>query len=367
MERRLAFGDASPTSASTTHRPLSSRFFASRRDCAVFAVAVALASVVVVIARVRMNPGIGSDLDQVWGGTRALLDGANPYTAVGPHGKYMLWGFPLYYPLPALLAFVPFAWLPLLAARACFVGVSAGLLAYGVGRHAPDQWPLFLSGGYLMAVTAAQWEPLATAAVLLPWLGWAYVAKPTVGAALWAARPRLAPVIGGLLLVAASLIVRPSWPQDWLVNIRTSPHFHAPIQHAGGVLVLLALTRWRRPEARLLVALACVPHTTLVYEALPLFLVARNLRESLYFCVASFLVVVAPLVFTDFLHPVTLRIHATGQLLVLLMYLPATLLVLRRANEGPVPAPLDRLAWRLSWWTRPLRSRLGRLRPSRET
>ena len=44
--------------------------------------------------------------------------------------------------------------------------------------------------------------------------------------------------------------------------------------------MLLAILRWRRPEARLLIALACVPQSMLLYETVPLFLVPRTFRES---------------------------------------------------------------------------------------
>jgi hypothetical protein len=56
---------------------------------------------------------------------------------------------------------------------------------------------------------------------------------------------------------------------------------------AGGFVALLGLFRWRRPEARLLVALACVPQTMLLYEALPPFLIPRTIGEVVVLLVAS--------------------------------------------------------------------------------
>jgi hypothetical protein len=343
-----------------------SRFSASRRDCILFSIAVALASAVVVLARVRADLTVGSDIDQVWGAARALLAGENPYAAVGPTGHYR-WVFPLYYPLPAAIVMLPFAWLPVLAARTCFVALSCGLLAYGVARRSPQHWPLFLSGSFLMAVTAAQWSPLLTAALLLPWLGWTFAAKPTIGAALWVARPRLAPVIGCAVLVAATLVVRPSWPLEWLTALAAGPHFRAPVQHVGGVLVLLALTRWRRPEARLLAALACIPQTTVAYEALPLFLVPQRRSEGLTLAVLSQVVFAAQRVVQatltapgfpmTWLDAFTATVDITGDLMVALLYLPCLIMVLRRPNEGAVPAWAERVAEALGGWSQRLRPR----------
>jgi hypothetical protein len=38
--------------------------------------------------------------------------------------------------------------------------------------------------------------------------------------------------------------------------------------------------KWRRPEARLLAALACIPQTPVLYEVVPLFLLVRTFREA---------------------------------------------------------------------------------------
>jgi ABC-type anion transport system duplicated permease subunit len=58
-------------------------------------------------------------------------------------------------------------------------------------------------------------------------------------------------------LVLVSLLLQPSWPREWLNAVSQAPHI-APLigQTAVGPLVLLSLMRWRRADARLLVALA---------------------------------------------------------------------------------------------------------------
>jgi hypothetical protein len=237
------------------------------------------------------SPGYGSDLDQVWYGSRALLRGLDPYSVVGP-GLEFDKGFPLYYPLPAIIAFLPLALLPLETARFVFVGASALLLAYAVTAHGWHRLPMFLSGAYLASLAAVQWAPLLTAAFLLPWLGPVLLLKPNIGIALLLASPsrRLLAwtVLGGGSVILVSLAVDPSWPARWLTLVRSGPHFTPPVLYLGGPFVLLALLRWRRPEARLLVALACVPHTTLPYETLPLLLVARTAKETLFLAGLSF-------------------------------------------------------------------------------
>ncbi|HEU4564001.1 MAG TPA: hypothetical protein VFS05_05115, partial [Gemmatimonadaceae bacterium] len=192
--------------------------------------------------------GYRSDFDQLWGAARALLAGADPYAVVGP-GRAVDWPFPLYYPLPAVLLAAPLALLPLSIARALFVGGSSALLAYLVTRDGYGRLPIFLSGPFFMAVTAAQWSPLLTAAYLLPALAWVTVAKPNIGAALAVASPTsrfaVAGALGGAALVGASFLVHPAWVTEWLRAFRGAPHFVPPVLHLAGPLLLLALLRWR--------------------------------------------------------------------------------------------------------------------------
>ena len=67
--------------------------------------------------------GFQADLDQLWFGARTLLEGGNPYDAIGP-GKALSWPWKLYYPLPAMLAVVPLAPFPITVARVLFAAVS---------------------------------------------------------------------------------------------------------------------------------------------------------------------------------------------------------------------------------------------------
>jgi hypothetical protein len=295
------------------------------------------------------SPVYSSDLDQVWYASRALLRGLDPYSAVGPGTEFDK-GFPLYYPLPAIIGFLPLALLPLQAARLAFVTGSAALLAYAITSDGWHRLPIFLSGAYLASLAGVQWSPLLTAAFLLPWLGPVLLFKPNMGLALLLASERrslaLWFMLGGGTLLLVSLAFDPGWVGRWLASVCSAPHFSPPVLYPGGFLVLLALLRWRRPEARLLVAMACVPHTTLAYEALPLLLIAANWKESLLLTALSFVTLFIqftldsrvaaddPLALTAFSD----WVHSVGTFMVVLLYIPATFIVLRRPNMGGVPA-----------------------------
>ena len=183
---------------------------------------------------------------------------------------------------------------------------------------------------------------MITAAALLPAAGFLLAAKPTLGGALWIAFPSVISLTLATGLVALSLYIDPNWPAAWLETARSAFHVRAPIQFWGGPLLLLALFRWRSWDARLLAALSCVPQTPLVYETLPLFLIPRTLGESVYLVLASWVTFVATEWWTiplKGLSPRDLyfaRTQASGQLMVLLLYLPCLVMIFRRRVEAPV-------------------------------
>jgi hypothetical protein len=122
-----------------------------------------------------------------------------------------------------------------------------------------------------------RWSPALT-----PSLGFLLACKPTIGAALFAGYPTRRAFITASVFALTSVVIYPSWPWYWFEGLRHTAHMTAPVTHltAGGPLLLLALLKWRRPEARILAALSCVPHTTLLYETVPLFLIVRRWYEG---------------------------------------------------------------------------------------
>lgn len=304
----------------------------------------------------------GSDFDPVWKGARAVLSGQNPYTLLAPvvH-RSNDWG--LYYPMPAVLVAMPLAPFPLAMARGLFFGGSAALLAYAITREGYFRLPVFASMAFLQAAWLVQWSPLLTAAALIPALGGLLVVKPNVGLGIGASVvPRsavLPALLGAAGLVALSFVLLPTWVGDWLDALRDTSHIRAPITRPGGALVLLALLRWRRPEARLVSALACIPQTPGPYECIVLFLVATTLRESILLAYLTYVTFFAVgLVQTD--PSIQGWMEACGDLMVPFIYLPCTWMVLRRPNVGDVPWWLDVLATAGARPTRP--RRWGRLR-----
>jgi hypothetical protein len=236
------------------------------------------AAVFVYVLYARQAKGVISDWDPTWVGTQALLRGQSPYAAirVPPWPNYLL------YPLPALLLTVPFTFIPLPLARAIFAGLGTAAFTYVI--TARGRWALYflISGAMLWSWIDVQWPPLLIAAALTPSMSWILAVKPTAGLALWSAYPNRKAVIGGLLLLVLSFAVRPGWIPEWLASVAPTPH-RAHLFRPGGFLLLFALLRWRRPEARLLAVLSVVPQTTALYETLPLALVARNRFEAAAF------------------------------------------------------------------------------------
>ncbi|HZJ01166.1 MAG TPA: hypothetical protein VFD22_10940 [Gemmatimonadaceae bacterium] len=296
-------------------------------------IGIGAAGALVHYLKIKAVPDHPGDFGLAWFGARAMLHGGNPYELIGP-GMVYDWPWPLIYPLTAMAAALPFALFPQIPATLSFVFLSCALLAYSVTRKAWHPLIMFLSAAFFIAAGAAQWSPLLTAAIGIPPLAIFFGAKPTVGFALAvgaAQRVRVFAIAGLVVLVAVSIAMFPGWPLAWLHSLKTATQVAPPLLRFGGSVVLVALLRWRRAEARLIVALACVPQTGSWYEILPLFLVASNAQEMMILCMTSSAgyllqdVVMTARNETEFNAQV-------GALMVALAYLPATIMVLRRPN-----------------------------------
>lgn len=320
---------------------------APRRDRRLLlAVAVALATAAYSAAYGWANPQFTSDFDQVWAAARALVARENPYEVIGI-ARPFYWWWPFYYPLPAAVLALPLGALPVIAARAAFSGLSAGLLAWGLTRDGWFRLPALISIPFVVSVELGQWAPLMTAALLLPWLSWVGVAKPNWGIAIVAHassgtvwRPLL---VGTGVLLLASFALQPGWVADWLGHVNAASHFEAPLWQPGGFLMLAALLRWRRPEARLLVAMCLLPQTPGFYDALMLFVIPRTFREALALAVLGFVVFFA-MAFRQPWPTAAAWMADISRFTLWFEYLPCVAMVLARPNEGTLPLPGRRRA-----------------------
>jgi hypothetical protein len=126
----------------------------------------------------------------------------------------------------------------------------------------------------------------------------------------------------------------PAWIREWVATLSSAPHVVAPITRRAGPFVLLALWKWRRADARLLVALACVPHTTAPYETIPLFLIPETWPQAWALWILGLLAYVAQWMTGPYASQAAY--WASGaEWIVALMYLPCVGLVLCRPNLWP--------------------------------
>lgn len=297
--------------------------------------------------RGTIETGRPRDFGQVWYAARALLDGVDPYPLIGPGLAYD-WPWPLLYPLPAAIVATPFAPFSEPVASALFIAVGGALFAWALMAHGYGPLFGFFSIAVREASAAGQWSLLLASAFVIPWVSTILVVKPTIGLVMLVARPRWRTIAGGMVLLTLAFLLQPTWLAEWRDAIirngvlwGSDRPYRVIATVPGGVLALVALLRWRRPEARLVAALACVPITLTSYEMVPLHLVPRTFWQSAALVGLSF----AHHELTRALTPVPWT-HAgmtavAGPLLVALLFLPATLMVLRRPNEGTVPAWLS--------------------------
>jgi hypothetical protein len=293
------------------------------------------------------------DFDQVWFAANALLAGRNPYSEIGP-GLHFNWPAPLYYPLTAAVAVMPLAPFERSVAAMLFSAIASGLFVWAATRRSIAPAVVITSGSAALAAEAVQWSPLLGAAYGIPWAGLLLCAKPTIGFAIWCARPTRVAVLGAIVLTAIGLAFLPSWPVDWLEAVRHTslatpggtPYF-APIRSAGGAFAALAVIKWRRPEARLVLALACVPQTPLLYETLPLFLVPATITEAGVLWLGSWMAALWLSLAGPFASDLE-RFRVSVNVIGWSLYFPAVIMILRRPNVGSTSERLEGFLRRLS-------------------
>jgi hypothetical protein len=330
----------------------------SRAARLAIALVAALYGALLVVAVHARSPAswVAGDFTWWWRGARAVLDGQSPYAVVRPTGPYPFDGsFP--YPLTNALAVLPFAPLGPLEAKAAFVAVSGALLAWALTRDGYARLPLLVSPAFVWCAETGQWAIVLAAVALTPSLAWIATAKPNLGLAALSYRPTWRAVWLNLATLAVCFVVLPTWVAEWWAavgRVRTANYFvPASVWAVGGpILLVVALLRWRRPEARLLGVLSAVPHSPLFYDQLLLWLIPATFAESALLTggawVARFVwghsakVAIAAAGGPDALQRAA-ELEALGAaLLVGALYVPCALMVLARPNAGELSAWIER-------------------------
>ncbi len=293
----------------------------------------------------------GADFAQFHFHARNWLAGRDPYAGGFPiMRRTRVVPEPLFYPFPTLVLLAPFTLAPLRESTAVFAAASAALLAWGILITSPSRLPMLFGAGFILAAGLGQWTPTVTATLLIPALGFLAVVKPNVGLASVAADPSRTRIVGGAVLLLASLAFQPGWPSEWLRNLHSMPPHPIPLLLPGGFVLLAALAKWRRPEARLLVAMACVPQLMYFADQLPLWLVPKTRRESMLLSAIS---VVAWVIALQALNrPGGQPALESNWHVMLGVYTPALIMVLRRENAGHVPTFIEQRIARWPKWIR---------------
>lgn len=297
---------------------------------------------------------IAGDFTWHWRAADALLRGYSPYKVINTMPVYPFsGGYPYFLSTAAVMA--PFRLLAPQTAMPIFCGLSAGLLAFALTRDGLWRLPFLVSLPVVWSTSTGQLTPLITAAMLVPALGWLAPVKFTIGAAGAAYNLSVRYVSLAAGIVILSILIWPWWPREWWAELSDVPGrwYHVPILIPGGVVLLLSLLRWRRPEARLLAVMACVPQAMLFYDQLPLALVARSYRQALMFSIWSYAApAVAIAIYGSGAVERGLLFARNAPIIVGLYYLPCLVIVLLRPNEGPVPRWLEATATIMPRWLR---------------
>ncbi|HEV7366030.1 MAG TPA: hypothetical protein VGN76_09320 [Gemmatimonadales bacterium] len=274
-------------------------------------------------------PDRTSDFDLLYDMAGRLLRGDEIYPAGTPS---------FIYPFPAVLLGVPFRAIPLWLARPVFDVLVGWAFVYALWKYrGPYALLALVSGAYLFALERGQTTPLMVAATLVPALGFLCAVKPNTSAALWISRPSWMPILGVSVFLALSLAVQPTWPFEWWMAVPAdTAHFAPIVMRPLGALLLLAALRWYTPTGRLLLAIACLPQTTLPYELVALALIPANSVQMAVYVAGSWIAVAAATGQLPFGHGLADWSTIGWGVTIIAVYLPMLALVLRQRGRKTV-------------------------------
>ncbi len=267
-----------------------------------------------------------ADFNWTFDAARDLFARSNPFSRV-PSGT-------IPYPIPAVLFAMPFAVFPRTAAAGLFFGVSSGLLAFGLTRHGYTRLLIFLAYPYWAALLVVQWTPLISAAAFFPFLLPVTMAKPQVGLPVALTHLSRRGLAACVVVLLVTFVLMPNWLAYWIPLLKGYQHYF-PLLVFPGPLLLLALLRYRDPDAQLLLLASIMPQRWF-YDPLILWLIPKSRREILATVFFSWGAGIwrwyhMPTSFTQ-----------VGRWTVLCIYLPMLVIVLRKGSKAmPSKVALD--------------------------
>ncbi len=252
--------------------------------------------------------------------------------------QHLISGQPAYdtpmeqYPPPAALLGLLFAGMRGEIAGALFFGISSGLLAFGLTRDGYTRLLIFLAYPYWAAMVTAQWSPLIAASAFFWWLLPVVLMKPPIALPValthWSRRG----IITCAVVLALSFAITPSWFWQWPRQFG-GYHYFIPFLVFPGIFILLALSRIRDHDARLLLLTAAFPQRWF-YDALILWLIPKSRREIVVSVGASWVVGI-----WRWFHPPHSFVQV-GRWSVLGFYLPMLVIILLRHERLRNRVPL---------------------------
>lgn len=244
------------------------------------------------------------------------------------------------YPLTAGLLALPFVRLRPELAAGVFWGISSALLAFGLTRTGYIRLLIFLAYPYWAGMLTVQWSPIIAASAFFPWLLPVTMAKPQIGLPVFATKLSRNGLLACIALFLASLAISPIWPLLWIRQRGNYQHFF-PILVFPGLLVVLALLRYRSRDAQLLFVSSLMPQRWF-FDSFILWLIPLSRREIVWTVFFSW----GAGIWRWYHTPQSLS--EVGRYTVILFYLPMLAVVLLRKRPSaisPSESALEASTW----------------------
>ena len=184
------------------------------------------------------------------------------------------------YPLTAGVVAFPFLPLRPELAAGVFWGISSFALAFGLTRHGYTRLLIFLAYPYWAGILTVQWSPIIAASGFFPLLLPATMCKPQVGLPVFLTRLSRRGLLACIILGLVSLALLPRWPIFWYRQLGNYQHY-VPILVLPGILIVLALLRYRSRDALLLFFSSLLPQRWF-FDTFTLWLIPQTRREIVY-------------------------------------------------------------------------------------